>query len=136
MATAIQVATNFVAISKLPTKTYYQYDGLTSRRSYSELCTDGRSPVCFFVVGEYLSVVLSSKSSSALLHADITVSGSDAGLPKRRNYQVIDQVQAQYAQFFNPRAVYDGRKLMFSTKDIPSTPVRSFPCLCTTPILQ
>ncbi|KAI0831166.1 Piwi domain-containing protein [Trametes gibbosa] len=41
------------------------------------------------------------------------------GLIKRRNYEVIDQLQLANADIFNPRAVYDGRKNLFCIRDIP-----------------
>ncbi|KAL7283289.1 hypothetical protein ACG7TL_002718 [Trametes sanguinea] len=39
---------------------------------------------------------------------------------KRRNFEVVDRLQLDNAAIFNPRAIYDGRKNMFSTRDIPS----------------
>ncbi|KAI0670510.1 Piwi domain-containing protein [Trametes maxima] len=39
---------------------------------------------------------------------------------KRRNYEVMDRLQLEHAEIFTPRAPYDGRKNLFSSKDIPS----------------
>ncbi|KAI8998763.1 Piwi domain-containing protein [Trametes punicea] len=41
-------------------------------------------------------------------------------LIKRRNFEIIDRLQLENAAIFNPRAIYDGRKNLFSKRDISS----------------
>ena len=55
-----------------------------------------------------------------------TTNPDEPPLPKRRNYEIIDRLQTENAAIFNPRPVYDGRKIMFSTRQIPDTPVGLF----------
>ncbi|KAI0637098.1 Piwi domain-containing protein [Trametes polyzona] len=38
---------------------------------------------------------------------------------KRVNFELIDRLQVEHAAIFNPRAVYDGRKNLFCTREIP-----------------
>ena len=40
-------------------------------------------------------------------------------LTQGRNLEVIDQLWQDHADTFNPRPFYDGRKNMYSTRDIP-----------------
>ncbi|KAH9951296.1 Piwi domain-containing protein [Amylocystis lapponica] len=42
---------------------------------------------------------------------------SDPGMPSRRRHEIVDRLQLDNAQRFMPRALYDGRANMFSTKD-------------------
>ncbi|KAL1947711.1 hypothetical protein VTO73DRAFT_13435 [Trametes versicolor] len=39
---------------------------------------------------------------------------------KRRNYEIMEHVQLENAAIFTPRAVYDGRKNLFSLRDFPA----------------
>ncbi|KAH9946209.1 Piwi domain-containing protein, partial [Epithele typhae] len=44
-------------------------------------------------------------------------------LGKRRRFEIVDHIQLAHARIFNPRAVYDGNKIMFSQREIPSSPL-------------
>ncbi|KAI0646924.1 Piwi domain-containing protein [Trametes meyenii] len=75
--TPIEVFTNSYVVVRMPTTTYFHYDGMP------------------FVMEP------------------------ESGI-KRRNYEVMDRLQLEHAEIFTPRAPYDGKKNLFSPKDIPS----------------
>ncbi|CDO70771.1 hypothetical protein BN946_scf184798.g86 [Trametes cinnabarina] len=91
--TTLEVYTNSYEIVRLPTAIYYHYDG--PRQVYLDRTP---SPVLL--------------TSSTEIKQELSI--------KRRNYEIIDRLQLDNAAIFNPRAIYDGRKNLFSTRDIPS----------------
>ncbi|RPD66004.1 Piwi-domain-containing protein [Lentinus tigrinus ALCF2SS1-6] len=69
-----------------------------------------------------LNVTTNSYEVTALptrpyFHFDVITPPSVA---KGRNYEIIDRLQTDNADVFNPRPVFDGRKNMFCRRDIPS----------------
>ena len=85
---------------------------------------DPPSTLCTYQLASFILRYRLPVDHAHIPRADITTPGSNSPLHKRRNYEIIDQVQTQNAKIFNPRAIYDGRKIMFSSASIPSTPVR------------
>ncbi|KAJ3002386.1 hypothetical protein NUW54_g5874 [Trametes sanguinea] len=90
----LQVFTNSYEIVSLPSAVYFHYDGQSCDSLVSQSGTD-------------------PQLQSAKIKPD------DKPI-KRRNFEIIDRLQLENAAIFNPRAIYDGRKNLFSTRDIPS----------------
>lgn len=59
-----------------------------------------------------LSLLLSS-------HPFPVISPADKALPAKLNLDIIKELQNSITDVFNPKAVYDGRKNMFSIRPLP-----------------
>ncbi|THU93245.1 argonaute-like protein [Dendrothele bispora CBS 962.96] len=60
---------------------------------------------------------------SIIRHYDVVISPIEQALPQRMNMEIIDALQSVVApDIFTPPAVYDGRKNMFATRELPLGP--------------
>ncbi|KAI0921048.1 hypothetical protein AcV5_001233 [Taiwanofungus camphoratus] len=66
------------------------------------------------------------KIPEGVIHHYDVISGDEKTLPARLNMQLIKQLQEHVApNIFTPKAVYDGRKNMFSARELPFGPTGS-----------
>jgi len=52
-------------------------------------------------------------------HYDVVIAPADKALPARLNLDIIKQLQATHTDVFTPKSVYDGRKNLFSVRELP-----------------
>jgi len=118
----VRVSTNNFLIKRLPTRTFYHYDGaLQSCPCDPVPLSDLPSPCSRDTQSVRSPPFLPVPTSSYRPYLVIT---PDVRNNPRRGLEIIDRLQLfAQPQLFNPRAAYDGQKNMYTYQELPSAEV-------------